>query len=154
LGDVNAIKIGTWVTFRVRSSYNLNIRTLDGSDVTESAMTGHPKGFYPYNDLEVEGNYKHADSQVYNKGFSKSLSERFNMETPDVPHIKNWFGTRIMYSDIHINDAYKNGYRVFKPTAYRDYTREYGEIVKLLTLESDLICVFEHGVARLPINRE
>jgi len=117
-------------------------------------MTGHPKGYYPYNDMIVEGTYKHADSQVYNKGFSKSLSERFNMELPDVPHIKNWFGTRIMYSDIHINDAYKNGYRTFRPTAYRDYTREYGEIVKLITLESDLICVFEHGVARIPVNKQ
>jgi hypothetical protein len=75
------------------------------------------------------------------------------MELPDVPYIKNWFGTRIMYSDIHINDAYKNGYRVFRPTAYRDYTREYGEIVKLITLESDLICIFEHGVARIPVNK-
>ena len=154
LGDVNAIQIGTWVTFRIRSSYNLNIRTLDGADVTETAMTGHPRGYYPYNGMITEGTYKHPDSQVYNKGFSKSLSERFNMELPDVPHIKNWFGTRIMYSDIHINDAYKNGYRVFRPTAYRDYTREYGEIVKLITLESDLICVFEHGVARIPVNRQ
>ncbi|MBR2247237.1 MAG: hypothetical protein IJ880_09465 [Bacilli bacterium] len=154
LGDINAVQIGTWVTFRVRSSNNLNIRTLDASDITTTAMVGHPKGYYPYNGMYVEGNYKHADSQVYNKGFSKSLSERLNMELPDVPHIKNWFGTRIMYSDVHINDAYKNGYRVFKPTAYRDYTREYGEIVKLVSLESDLICVFEHGVARIPVNRE
>lgn len=153
LGDVNAIKIGTWVTFKIRSNYNLNIRTLDSSDITETAMTGHPKGFYPYNDMEVEGTYKHADSQIYNKGFSKSLSKRLNMELPDVPHIKNWFGTRIMYSDIHINDAYKNSYRVFRSMAYRDYTREYGEIVKLITLESDLICIFEHGVARIPVNK-
>ena len=154
LGDVNAIQIGTWVTFRVRSSYNLNIRTVDGSNVAETAMCGHPRGYFPYNDMIVEGTYKHPDSQVYNKGFSKSLSERFNMELPDVPYIKNWFGTRIMYSDIHINDAYKNGYRVFRPTTYRDYTREYGEIVKLITLESDLICVFEHGVARIPVNKQ
>jgi hypothetical protein len=153
LGDVNAIQIGTWVTFKVRSSNNLNIRTTDGADVAEAAMAGHPRGYYPYNDMSVEGTYKHPDSQVYNKGFSKSLSERFNMELPDVPYIKNWFGTRIMYSDIHINDAYKNSYRVFRPTAYRDYTREYGEIVKLITLESDLICIFEHGVARIPVNK-
>ena len=152
LGDINAIQIGTWVTFRVRSSFNLNIRTVDGSDVTETAMVGHPKAYYPYNDMSVEGTYKHSDSQIYNKGFSKSVSERFNMELPDVPYIKNWFGTRIMYSDIHINDAYKNSYRVFRPTAYRDYTREYGEIVKLITLESNLICVFEHGVARISVN--
>lgn len=152
LGDVNAVKLGMWCTFRVRSSNNLNIRTLDESNTDESLMTGHPRGYYPYHSMSVEGSYKHPEAQVYNKGFQKALSERYNYEVPDVPYIKNWFGTRIMYSDIHINDAYKNGYRVFQGTHYRDYTREYGEIVKLLTLNSDLICVFEHAVALIPVN--
>ena len=152
LGDVNAIQLGMWVTFKVRSSNNLNIRTLDASNVDETAMCGHPRGYYPYLPMSTEGTYKHPESQVYNKGFTKSLSERWNLELPDVPYIKNWFGTRIMYSDIHVNDAYKNGFRVFQGTHYRDYTREYGEIVKLVSLESNLLCVFEHGVALIPVN--
>lgn len=152
LGDVNAIQLGMWVTFRVRSSNNLNIRTLDGSNVDETAMQGHEKGFYPHHLMSPEGSYKHADSCIYNKGFSKSVSEKWNFTSPEVPHIKNWFGTRIMYSDIHINDAYKNGFRVFQGTHYRDYTREYGEITKLIPLESSLLCVFEHGVALIPVN--
>ena len=152
LGDVNAIQLGMWVTFKVRSSNNLNIRTLDASNVDEMAMCGHPRGYYPYLPMSTEGTYKHPESQVYNKGFTKSLSERWNFELPDVPYIKNWFGTRIMYSDIHVNDAYKNGFRVFQGTHYRDYTREYGEIVKLVSLESNLLCVFEHGVALIPVN--
>jgi hypothetical protein len=57
-----------------------------------------------------------------------------------------------MYSDVHINDGYKNGFRVFKGQNYRDYTREYGEIVKLVPFESSLLCVFEHGVALIPVN--
>ena len=152
LGDINAIQLGMWVTFKIRSSYNLNIRTLDSSNVDENTMTGHPHGFYPYHDMSVEGTFKHPESQIYNKGFAKSLSERWNFELPDVPHIKNWFGTRIMYSDIHINDAYKNGFRVFQGNHYRDYTREYGEIVKLVPFESSLLCVFEHGIALIPVN--
>ena len=47
LGDVNAVKLGMWVTFRVRSSRNLNIRTLDGSNIDESAQTGNPRGYFP-----------------------------------------------------------------------------------------------------------
>lgn len=152
LGDVNAVQLGMWVTFKIRSSNNLNIRTLDGSNVDETAMCGHPRGYYPYLPMSTEGTYKHPESQVYNKGFTKSLSERWNFELPDVPYIKNWFGTRIMYSDIHVNDAYKNGFRVFQGTHYRDYTREYGEIVKLISLESNLLCVFEHGIALIPVN--
>lgn len=152
LGDVNAVELGMWVTFKVRSSNNLNIRTLDGSDVSEVAASGHEKGYYPYHPMSTEGSYKISDSQVYNKGFAKSLSERINVQVPDVPHIKNWFGTRIMYSDIHINDSFKNGFRVFQGTNYRDYTREYGEITKLVPFESSLLVVFEHGIALLPVN--
>ena len=152
LGDVNAVQLGMWVTFTVRSSNNLNIRTLDSSNVDEEAMCGHSRGYYPYFPMSVEGSYKILDSQIYNKGFTKSLGERWNSLVPDVPYIKNWFGTRIMYSDVHINDAYKNGFRTFQGTHYRDYTREYGEIVKLISLQSNLLCVFEHGVALIPIN--
>lgn len=152
LGDVNAVPMGMWLTFKVRSSNNLNIRTLDGSNVDETAMIGHPKGYFPHHPMSVEGVYKHAESQIYNKGFTKSVSDRWNFEVPDQPYIKNWYGTRIMYSDIHVNDAFKNGYRVFKGQNYRDYTREYGEIVKLVSLESSLLCVFEHGIALIPVN--
>ena len=154
LGDVNAIQLGMWVTFRVRSSYNLNIRTLDSSNVDEKQMTGHARGYFPYTPMSAEGTFKIPESQIYNKGFSKSLSDRWNNLLPDVPYIKNWFGTRIMYSDIHINDAYKNGYRVFQGTHYRDYTREYGEIVKLVSLESNLLVVFEHGIGLLEVNQQ
>jgi hypothetical protein len=141
-----------WVTFQLRSTYNLNIRTLDGSDVDEMAMTGHERGYFPIYPMSVDGTYKKPESQIYNKGFAKSVSDRWNVEVPDVPHIKNWFGTRIMYSDIHVNDGFKNGFRVFKGTNYRDYTREYGSIIKLVPFESSLLCVFEHGVALIPVN--
>ena len=150
-GDVNAVQLGMWVTFRIRSSNNLNIRTLDGSNVEESSAVGHPRGFYPHYDMITEGTYKHADSYVYNKGFQRSVGERYNFETPDVPYIKNWFGTRIMYSDVLVNDSYKNGFRVFQGTNFRDYTREYGEIVKLVPFESTLLVVFEHGIGVAPI---
>lgn len=152
LGDVNAVQLGMWVTFRVRSSNNLNIRTLDHSQVDEEAMTGHPRGYYPYLPMNTEGPYKKPDSQVFNNGFNFKLNERYHFLVPDVPYIKNWFGTRIMYSDIHLNDAYQNGFRTFRGQNYRDYTREYGEIVKLVSLNSNLLCVFEHGIALIAIN--
>lgn len=152
LGDVNAIKMGMWITFRIRSSKNLNIRTLDYSNVDESAMTMHPRGYYPYFDMNTDGNYKHPESQAYNNGFMKSVSERNNYEEPDVPAIKNWFGTRIMYSDIQVNDAFKNGFRVFQGTNYKDYTREYGEITKIISLESRLLIIFEHGISTVSID--
>ena len=152
LGDVNAVKIGMWVTFQLVSSNNLNIRSLDDSNVDEAALTGHSRGFYPYYGMSVDGSYKTPEALCLNKGFSKSLSERYNFEVPDVPAIKNDFTNRISYSDIHVNDAFKNGFRTFQGTHYRDYPKTYGQITKLVEFRGNLICVFEHGVALIPVN--
>lgn len=152
LGDVNAIKLGMWITLTVRSSKNLNIRSIDDSMTDEASLTGHPRGFYPYHPISPDGSYKIPEALCYNKGFEKALSERQNYEVPDVPAIKNDFTNRIAYSDIHVNDAFKNGYRVFQGTHYRDYPKTYGSITKLIELRGSLLCVFEHGVALIPVN--
>lgn len=153
LGDVNAVKLGMWCTFKIRSNYNHNVRTVDNSHVDEKLMCGHGRGFYPYLPMDTEGCYKVPESDVYNSGFKKSLSERYNFAVPDVPYIKNWFGTRIMYSDIHINDAYKNGFRVFKGTSYIDCPRTYGEITKLVEFKGNLMVIFEHGIGLCQVNQ-
>lgn len=152
LGDVNAIKLGIWVTLRVRSTRNLNIRTLDDSIPDETALTGHDRGFFPYHPLTADGAYKTPEALCYNKGFEKSVSERWNYEVPDVPAIKNDFTNRISYSDVHVNDAFKNGFRVFQGTHYRDYPKTYGSITKLIELRGNLLCVFEHGIGLIPVN--
>lgn len=152
LGDVNAVKLGMWVTLTIRSTKNLNIRAVDDSVVDETALTGHPRGFYPYHPITAEGAYKTPEALCYNKGFEKSVSERWNYEVPDVPAIKNDFTNRIAYSDVHINDAFKNGFRVFQGTHYRDYPKTYGSITKLIELQGNLLCVFEHGIGLIPVN--
>nr|DAM35462.1 MAG TPA: hypothetical protein [Bacteriophage sp.] len=37
-----------WVTSTYKSTYNLNIRNIDDSITDEVALTGHPRGFFPY----------------------------------------------------------------------------------------------------------
>ena len=152
LGDLNAIQMGTWVTFMFKSTYNLNIRTLDGSNVDETLITGHSRGFYPYLDMNTSGNFKTQEALCYNKGFSKSLSERWNFEMPNVPYIKNNYENRICYSNININDAFRNGFRVFELSNYKDFPKTYGSIIKLVETQGNLLCVFEHGICLIPVN--
>ena len=146
-GDINAVQMGMWITFPVISSSNLNIRAIDKSRPTE-VLLGE-RSFYPYDGMIIKNI---PEALCYNKGFNKSLSERYNFESPNVPSIKNDFTNRIAYSDIHINDAFKNGYRVFQAINYRDYPKTYGQITKLVEYNGSLICVFEHGVALIPVN--
>ena len=152
LGDVNAIKLGMWLTFNIRSSYNLNIRTVDKSHVDEYIMCGNYRSFYPHYGQFADGNQKIPDSAQLNKGFTKSVSEKYYFEVPDVPYIKQEFQNRIVFSDIHINDAYKNGFRVLRNTNHKDYPMTYGSITKILELKNSLMLVFEHGIGLVAIN--
>ena len=152
LGDVNAVRLGMYVTLVVRSTTNLNIRVLDYSNVDEQALFGHPRGFYPIHPMTTAGSYKIPEALCYNKGYEKSMSERINFEIPDVPWIKNEFSNRIAYSNIQVTDAFQNGWRTFIGTHYRDYPKTYGSITKIVELRGNLLCVFEHGVALIPVN--
>lgn len=154
LGDVNAVQIGMWLTFQLRSSYNLNIRTIDKSNVDEYLMCGNYRSFYPHYGQLANGNQKIPDSDQYNKGFTKSVSEKYYFEVPDVPYIKQEFQNRIVFSDIHINDAYKNGFRVLRTTNHKDFPMTYGSITKLVELKNALLIVFEHGIGLVSINNQ
>lgn len=151
-GDVNAIQLGSWITFKVCSSYNLSIRSLDPSYPTEEGLTGLKRGFYPLQELSPAGATKIPESSVINGGYSSTTSEKQAFTLPDVPYIKNRFDTRIMYSDISVGDAFRNGFRVFQMTHYRDYPRTYGGIMKMIELFGNILCIFEHGIALIPVN--
>ena len=151
-GDVNAIQLGSWITFKVCSSYNLSIRSLDPSYPTEEGLTGLKRGFYPLQELSPAGATKIPESSVIIGGYSSTTSEKQAFTLPDVPYIKNRFDTRIMYSDISVGDAFKNGFRVFQMTHYRDYPRTYGGIMKMIELFGNILCIFEHGIALIPVN--
>ena len=152
LGDVNAVQLGLWLTFWLRSSYNLNIRTIDKSNIDEYLMCGNYRSFYPNYGQLASGNQKIPDSAQYNKGFTKSVSEKYYFEVPNVPYIKQEFQNRIVFSDIHVNDAYKNGFRVIRTMNHKDYPMTYGSITKLIELKNALLIVFEHGIGLVSIN--
>ena len=40
----------------------------------------------------------------------------------------------------------------FNNTNYRDYSKSFGQIIKLIEFHNNLICVFEHAVCLIPVN--
>lgn len=150
--DVNAVQLGHWVTFKVCSNINLSMRSADTMYPIEMGMTGRPRGFYPLQGMTATGESKIPESFISNSGMSSTTSDKYNFELPDVPALKTKFHTRIVYSDIAVNDAFKNGFRVFKSTHFNDYPLTYGAITQLVEWFGSLICVFEHGVALIPVN--
>lgn len=150
--DLNAVPLGTWVTFKVLSNVNLSLRDIDQSYPGEQAIFSRSRGFYPYYKMSKYSNNKLPESTVINGGANVTLSQRINMRVPDVPWFKNQFDTRIMYSDIAVTDAFRNGYRIFQGQNYRDYPKTYGALVCLKEFYGDLIAVMENGVLRIPVN--
>lgn len=150
--DVNAVRIGHWATFLVTSNINMCYRTIDDSNSNEYALTGNPKSFYPYSNLNVRGSGKISDSYVYNSGYNSSVNSKTYHIVPNVPYINTIFSNRIMYSDIGVDNSFKNGYRVFQGLTYKDLTSQYGSITKIIEMQGDLIIVFENGVGMLPVN--
>lgn len=152
-GDLNAVRLGTYITIKCYSSINLAMRDWDGSFPSEEALTGNKRSFYPLSSLRVDGHSKIPESVMYNQGFTSTTGERMNFLQPAVPYIKNTFQTRVIYSDIAQTDAFKNGFRVFKGISYVDYSNQYGGITKLVEWNGNLIIVFEHAIALAQVNQ-
>jgi len=41
------VQLGSWITIEVMSSYNYALRSEDNSYVSETALMGSPRSFYP-----------------------------------------------------------------------------------------------------------
>lgn len=150
--DVNAVQLGHWLTFKTCSNHNLAYRTIDKTYVEEYGLTGTYRGFYPFNKLSWTSESKIPESTQINKGYSLTLPLKNHFINPDVPFIKDKFNNRIMFSEIHVNDSFRNGYRIFKGLNYKDYNVGWGSITKVLEWRNNLLIVFEHGIGIIPIN--
>ena len=152
IGDLNAVRLGSWITIKIRSNVNLSMRDVDFSYPDEALLTGQQRTFYPLTELSTDGNYKIPESTIINNGISNTLSQRYNFTQLELPYYKDTFQTRIAFSDLTVSDAFKNGFRTFQASHYRDYPSTYGGLMKLVTIGDDLLAVFEHGTAIVPVN--
>ena len=150
--DLNAIQMGSWITIRVRSAMNYALRSVDHSYVSEEALMGSPRSFYPKSQLLQRGENKMPDSYLYNDAYRASLGFKCYYTLQDINYIKNSFSNRIQYSAISIQDSFKNNYRDSYSTYFRDYSQEYGSIQKLVGFEGYLLVVFEHAIGVAVVN--
>ena len=131
---------------------NYALRSVDHSYVAEEALMGAPRSFYPRTQLLQRGENKIPDSYLFNDAYRASLGFKCYFTLQDVNYIKDTFSNRIQYSEISIQDSYKNNYRSSLSTYFRDYSQEYGSIQKLIGFEGYLLVVFEHAIGIAVIN--
>lgn len=156
--DINTVPLGTWVTYKCLSSYNLGLRSFDRSYVDEQALLGNPRGFYPVSGISTKSPNKTEESWILNDGYNATVGQKMNVPAVDVPYIKDQFDNRIMFSNVQVDDDFRNAYRIFQGLSYKDIDRQYGAIVKILPWssggEANILCVFEHGIGIVPVNQQ
>ena len=152
LSDLNGLQMGSWITFKCRSSINYALRSVDHSYVSEEALMGAPRSFYPKSQLFAKGENKLPESYLYNDAYRTTVGYKCYYTLQDVNYIKNNFSNRIQYSAIAIQDSFKNNYRDSLSTYHRDYSIEYGSIQKLVSFEGYLLVIMEHGIGLAVIN--
>lgn len=156
--DINTVPLGTWVTYKCLSSYNLGLRAFDRSYTDEQALMGSPRGFYPVTGISTKSPQKIEESWILNDGYNASVGQKMHVTAPDVPYTKDQFDNRIMFSNVQVDDDFKNAYRIFQGLSYKDIDRQYGAIVKMIPWssngEANILCIFEHGIGIVPVNQQ
>jgi len=82
-GDVNAVKMGHWATFKLCSNINLAYRAIDQSHSSEYALTGKARSFYPLSSMSVSGESKIPESTIVNVGYNSTTSDKVYLTLPD-----------------------------------------------------------------------
>lgn len=152
--DLNTVPLGMWLTFKCLSNYNLNLRSEDRQNTDEMALMGNPRSFYPLSSVSTAVSYKISESAIQNSGYNTTVGKKRNLIAPNVPYINDLYDNRIMFSNVQVDDDFRNAYRIFQGLSYEDIDRQYGAIVKLIPWGANLLCVFEHGIGIVPINEK
>lgn len=154
LSDWNAVPFGHIFSYRYISNYNLSLRCINDQNTSEKALYGSDRGFYPYFKYSKEASWKIPDSTLLNAGLSHTQNEVTHFGVEQVPYVRDIFDTRIAFSNVQLQNSFKNSFRIFQGLSYQDVDRSYGALVKLLPYGSNLFGVFEHGLGIIPVNEK
>lgn len=137
---------GQMVSWWQEAKYNLALRQPKLFDEGES----EERSFYPYNsrgDFMEYRSYRYPETTSHSQGYSELGRPKSFFPSPSLaPHLENYFFPRIMHSERHIPNAFRNGYRSFLPSNYKDYDSSLGQITGMFNLRGNLLVIFQHGI--------
>jgi hypothetical protein len=144
---------GHLVSWWQESKYNLSLRqpaTFDVSELTE-------RSFFPYQsrgDYHKYRSYRYPETTVHSQGYSVVTPAKSFYPQPSLaPFLENYYFSRIAHSERHIPNAFRNGFRSFLPSNYKDYDSSLGSITGMFNLRGNLLVVFEHGIGLTSIEQ-
>ena len=92
-------------------------------------------------------------SESVNTGYLKTISKvPYTSLDFNSPFIKIEYDTRVYYSDLHVQNNLKNGYKVFGLLNYKDYTKHLGSIIRVINIKNTLFLIQQTGISVIPFN--
>jgi hypothetical protein len=110
--------------------------------------------YYPATDLVnmaiQTGNF---EADAFNFGYNYQLSGdgAYGYDVT-IPFRADVYQTRVIYSNLHIINAFSDGYRQFDLAAYQDFDLRMGPINAMLNLASRMVIIQQTGISFLYIN--
>ena len=146
------IDAGMLVSWWQESKYNTYLRQPKQFDDTELEK----RSFFPYKNSDpiIYQKYRLPETTAHSPGYSEVLPPKVFFNPPDLaPFIENQFFSRVYHSERHIPSAFKNGYRSFLQTSFRDYDSSMGAIIGLFNHRGKLLIIFQHGIGMTEIEQ-
>lgn len=149
--DVNAVSFAQWITLPICSSMNLAFRDQAYNNVAEESSFNQKRSFFPLKAMDPTIHLMESDS--INFAAKKTISTNQQVAYKTKPFTKQEYFNRIYWSKPNVTQDFINSYRMIFNQQYREYSKEYGAITKILSGGNYLYVVFEHGIGVLEVNR-
>ena len=137
------------------NNYNVALRTLDPTFPSEQVFYAQSRSFYPIQDIESLRASRQKESTAYNFGYNDNVHDKIHVGLNDrSPSFNSNYSNRIMVSAPSVSGSFTNGYLDFSGLNFRDYNKQFGQIIKLISHNNDVYCVFEQGIGIIPVNQK
>lgn len=132
------------------SSDNFAIRSEQFKSASETLIFGTPRSFYPLYSMGDIPSRQQLDSKLYYAGYGLEAAALTKArQAVELPSILDIFPYRVLISAPGDLTSFTNGYRDFTGLNFRDYDSAFGQITKIITLQSKLFVIWEHGIGRI-----
>jgi len=136
-----------------QTNHNADVRSFEPAEPLEKMLYGSDRGFYPKVSATKSYSEYRPDSTAYNRGYTGDYNVvSYVGIDAEAPIYTLSYPNRIMISSPNIQSEFFNGYRDISGINFKDYNSELGQIIKIITHNNVLFCVFENGIAAITVD--
>ena len=136
------------------NNYNASLRTEDNTQPKDIILYSQARSFYPVRSEDDLRDTTQKESANYNFGYNDNVHDKIFLALNNrAPSFNTNFSNRVMVSSPSVSGSFTNGYIDFTGLNFRDYNKQLGQIIKLITHNNEVYCIFEQGVGVIPVNQ-